>query len=351
MQEAPPRGRAAAGLMLGEGGKVKQKPGYLTGNMIPDAGLSIPLLGEPVAGGFVFSPMKIHYLKCGTDCPVGGALFDGFSKGVLGLIPCAAQLVETSDGLVLIDTGYGVEDVRHPHPRLSKVMRGLLNIQFRMEETAARQVEGLGYSRRDVRHIILTHLDFDHAGGLEDFPEARVHVMEAEREAAEHKRRGFIARRRYRPAQWNEVRDWRTYAGGGEPWFGLDSVRSLDGLPPEFLMIPLPGHTDGHAGIAVQTPSGWVLNAGDAYFYRRELDSDRRRCTPGLRLYQNMMEVDRELRFANQERLRDLKRQHGNEITIFCSHDQKELEALQGLATEPRGRRGSGVGLDPVAVG
>jgi glyoxylase-like metal-dependent hydrolase (beta-lactamase superfamily II) len=23
-----------------------------------------------------------------------------------------------------------------------------------------------------VRHIVLTHLDFDHAGGLEDFPEA-----------------------------------------------------------------------------------------------------------------------------------------------------------------------------------
>jgi hypothetical protein len=64
--------------------------------------------------------MRVHYLKCGTDCPFGGALFDGFSKGLFGLIPCAAQLVETNDGLVLIDTGYGVEDVRHPHPRLSR---------------------------------------------------------------------------------------------------------------------------------------------------------------------------------------------------------------------------------------
>ena len=62
--------------------------------------------------------MRIHYLRCGTDCPLGGALFDGFSKGPLGLIPCTAQLVETNDGLVLIDTGYGMADVRHPHPRL-----------------------------------------------------------------------------------------------------------------------------------------------------------------------------------------------------------------------------------------
>jgi glyoxylase-like metal-dependent hydrolase (beta-lactamase superfamily II) len=284
--------------------------------------------------------MRVHYLRCGTDCPLGGAFFDGFSKGPFGLIPCAAQLVETSAGLVLIDTGYGMQDVAHPHPRLSKFLRTLLNIRFQVEDTALHQVKALGFSATDVRHIVLTHLDFDHAGGLEDFPHARVHVMEAEREAAERKRRGFIARRRYRPAQWDDVRDWRTYAGAGEPWFGFDSVRALEGLPPEILMVPLPGHTWGHAGIALQTADGWVLNAGDAYFYRRELDDDRHRCTPGLRFYQTMMEVDRRARFANQDRLRALKHDHAGEVTIFCSHDEKELEALQ--ASGPgRARKGS----------
>lgn len=273
--------------------------------------------------------MRVHYLSCGTDCPFGGALFDGFSKGPFGLIPCAAQLIETDQGLVLVDTGYGSEDVRHPHPRLSRMFHALLNIRFREEDTALHQIKALGFSPSDVRHIVLTHLDFDHAGGLEDFPQARVHVMEREREVAERKRQGFIARRRYRPAQWDGVRDWRTYASGGEPWFGFDSVRALDGLPPEILFVPLPGHTWGHAGVALQTDRGWVLNAGDAYFYRRELDADRRRCTPGLRFYQTLMEVDRNLRFTNQERLRQLKREHGDEITIFCSHDEKELEALQ----------------------
>jgi glyoxylase-like metal-dependent hydrolase (beta-lactamase superfamily II) len=274
--------------------------------------------------------MRIHYLRCGTDCPVGGALFDGFSKGVLGLIPCAAQLIETNEGLVLVDTGYGTEDVSHPHPRLSIAFRMMLNIRFRMRETALHQVKALGYSPSDVRHIVLTHLDFDHAGGLEDFPNARVHVMDIERVAAERMRRGFVAKRRYRPAQWDDVRDWRTYDGArGDKWYGFDAVRSLEGLPPEILMVPLPGHTLGHAGVAIDTGSGWVLNAGDAYFYRRELDSDRRRCTPGLRFYQRLMDTDREQRFANQERLRVLKRDHGNEITIFCSHDEKELEAMQ----------------------
>lgn len=259
-------------------------------------------------------------------------MFDGFSKGPLGVIPCAAQLIETDRGLVLVDTGYGSEDVRHPHPRLSKTWRALLNIRFRPEETALHQVKALGYSPADVRHIVLTHLDFDHAGGIEDFPNARVHVMERERDAAEHKRRGFVARRRYRPAQWDDVRDWGTYAGGGEPWFGFDSVRQLDGLPPEILLIPLPGHTWGHAGVAVRTGQAWVLNAGDAYFYRGEMTLDHPSCTPGLRFYQRLMEVDRAARLGNQDRLRRLKREHGDEVTIFCSHDELELEAMQGLA-------------------
>ena len=132
--------------------------------------------------------------------------------------------------------------------------------------------------------------------------------MEAERHAAERKRRGFIAKRRYRPAQWDDVRDWSTYdSNGGEHWLGFDGVRQLDGLPPEILMVPMPGHTWGHTGVAVRSELGWVLNAGDAYFYRRELDPDRRRCTPGLRFYQIMMEVDRRQRLCNQDRLHQLK--------------------------------------------
>jgi hypothetical protein len=80
----------------------------------------------------------------------------------------------------------------------------------------------------------------------------------------------------------------------------------------------------------VATGGGWVLNAGDAYFYREEMDPTHPRCTPGLRGYQRMMEVDRKSRLHNQERLRELKRNEGSRVTIFCSHDAVELAALQG---------------------
>ena len=275
--------------------------------------------------------MRIHHLNCGTDCPFGGALFDGRSKGLTGHLVCHCLLIETSGGLVLVDTGYGLRDVDHPHrpphPRITKTMRSLLNIKLREEETAIRQIERLGFSPADVRHIVLTHLDFDHAGGLEDFPHANIHLMDAEFSAATGPRNGFVPRNRYRPGQFNEVANWRRYSGQGEGWYGFPAVRQLEGLPPEILLVPLPGHTWGHAGVAVDTGQGWLLHAGDAYFYRGEMRGEKRKCTPGLRAYQTMMEVDRTQRLANQEKLRRLSVEKAAEIRMLCAHDVVEFEA------------------------
>lgn len=274
--------------------------------------------------------MKIHHLNCATDCPVGGALFDGRSRGPLAEIVGHCLLLETdAHGLVLVDTGYGLNDVAHPHGRVPAFFRGLLNIRLREEDTAARQVEALGFARADVRHIVLTHLDFDHAGGIDDFPGARVHLLRAEYDAATGPRRGFIPSRRYRPEQWRGA-DWSLHASHGEPWFGFDAVRDLDGLPPEILMVPLPGHTWGHAGVAIREPGGrWLLQAGDAYFHRGEMRGATRRCTPGLRAYQNLMETARAQRLRNQERVRRLSVERRADVRVICSHDPVELESCQ----------------------
>ncbi|KAA2236881.1 MBL fold metallo-hydrolase [Salinarimonas soli] len=270
--------------------------------------------------------MRIHHLNCGCMCPVGGALFDGFSKGISSHLVCHCLAIEAGEGLVLVDTGFGMGDMRNPE-RLSAFFRAFNRIQFDPQYTAIHRLRELGFGPRDVRHIVLTHLDFDHAGGLEDFPEATVHVLQAEKDAAEAQA-GFIARNRYARAQWDDVRRWRFYdRTRGDRWNGFEAVRDLDGLPPEILVLPLPGHTRGHAGVAIDTGRDWLLNAGDAYFFRKEMNPEPS-CTPGLRFYQTMMEVDRPARLANQERLRALANRPGAGVRIFCSHDAVEYEAL-----------------------
>ncbi|MEH3101691.1 MBL fold metallo-hydrolase [Sphingomonas adhaesiva] len=279
--------------------------------------------------------MRIHHLNCGTACPLGGALFDGRSVGPLGHIVCHCLLIETqAHGLVLVDTGYGLRDVDHPHAvpgkRITIPWRLMLNIRLRERDTALFQIEALGFRAEDVRHIILTHLDFDHAGGLEDFPEATVHVMQREYDDATRPQTGFVSRHRWRARQFDDVVSWRRYGVRGEPWFGFDAVRDLDGLPPEILLVPLPGHTWGHAGVAIRRPDGrWLLHAGDAYFYRGEMRRAHRHCTPGFRAYQRLMEVDRTNRLSNQHRLRTLSIEQAGAVTVACAHDAVELERCQ----------------------
>jgi glyoxylase-like metal-dependent hydrolase (beta-lactamase superfamily II) len=112
----------------------------------------------------------------------------------------------------------------------------------------------------------------------------------------------------------------------GSDWFGFEHVNPMEGVPPEILLVPLIGHTHGHAGVAVQSSQGWKLLAGDAYFFHGEMDLDRPWCTPGLRFYQFMLEKDRKARLQNQARLRELRRHHGGEVELFCSHDVAEFE-------------------------
>jgi glyoxylase-like metal-dependent hydrolase (beta-lactamase superfamily II) len=280
--------------------------------------------------------MQLHHLNCISACPLGGLLMDGHSTGSLrAKLVSHCILVEAADTLVLIDTGYGLRDVAAPDTRLNKVFLSLMQPDLREAMTAARQIERLGFSTRDVRHIVLTHLDFDHAGGLDDFPEARVHMLRAESDDA-LAQRSQLDRMRYRPAQWSSQPRWQKYAGAsGERWFGFDCVRQLVGLPPEILLVPLLGHTLGHAGVAVQTDAErWLLHAGDAYFYDAEMDVTQPRCTPGLRMYQALMEKDRGARLDNQRRLRELVRAHGASVTVTCAHDAREFERLAQRAPD-----------------
>jgi glyoxylase-like metal-dependent hydrolase (beta-lactamase superfamily II) len=169
-------------------------------------------------------------------------------------------LVETRDGLVLVDTGIGREDYRR-RPAILSAFRVLTHVPLDPEQAAIRQVARLGYTPSDVRHIVLTHMHFDHCGGLPDFPQASVHVHRRELEA-------FYGRRR----RWTDVGYVRRHVAHGprfipheetgESWRGMPAVRLP--LEREMWLVPTFGHTRGHCAVAIATDGGWLFHAGDA---------------------------------------------------------------------------------------
>jgi glyoxylase-like metal-dependent hydrolase (beta-lactamase superfamily II) len=269
--------------------------------------------------------MRIHHLSCGSLCPHGGRLLGG-DGGLLSTaeIVCHCLAIESGDGLVLVDTGFGMEDARKPR-QLGPVF-GLMNAKPRPETTALKQLEALGFAAADVRQIVATHLDPDHSGGLPDFPAAEVHILATELDAALSPR--LRDRPRYVGAHWKHGPHWVRHETGGDDWFGFDSVRILPGAGARILLVPLFGHSLGHTGVAIETEGGWLLHCGDAYFHHDEVETPPT-CPPGLRFFQNLNAADNNARKANQERLRELASRHGEEITLVCSHDPHELAREQ----------------------
>jgi glyoxylase-like metal-dependent hydrolase (beta-lactamase superfamily II) len=270
------------------------------------------------------SPRAIHQLNCGTMCPRGARLLAG-RGGLLepARLVCRCLLIEGAEGLVLVDTGFGSGDVAD-RGRLGVPFNAIVRPVLRADETAAARVRALGLQGGDVRQIIATHLDLDHAGGLGDFPDAEVHVMADELHAARHP--SLRERERYVQAQWAHGPRWAEHrAGGGEDWFGFQGVRILPGSGAEILLIPLAGHTAGHTGVAIRRGDGWLLHCGDAYFHHGQVQTPPR-CPPGLAAFQRLTCVDNTRRIENVERLRELASAHGGEVELVCSHDPAGLE-------------------------
>jgi glyoxylase-like metal-dependent hydrolase (beta-lactamase superfamily II) len=268
--------------------------------------------------------MHVHHLDCCTMCPLGGAALWGQPARLVGHV----LAIETPrDGIVLVDTGVGLADRADPVGRLGQVARfsGLSSAE---SGAAIRQLERLGFAASDVRHIVTTHFDFDHAGGIGDFPDATVHLLEDEQRAALAPPTAF-ERRRYRAAHVQAVQRWQTYPGTGEPWRGFGAAQRLHGLVDDILIVPLVGHTRGHAAVAVPRGDGFLLHCGDAYFRR---DAVLGRPAPlGPRLFERLAAWDWARVRQNHARIAGAMADPS--LTVICAHDPTELaRAVEGAS-------------------
>lgn len=260
--------------------------------------------------------MRVHHLNCGTMLVPGQPMV------------CHVLLVETGDGLVLVDTGIGLADIADPAERLGGI-RHLLRPTYDADETAARRVEALGFTRDEVRDVVVTHFDLDHVGGLADFPRARVHTTTTEAHAAV-RARSWRGNLRYRPVQWAHGVDLVEHEPTGEPWHGFPAARELDAIAPGIVLIPLPGHSVGHAAVGVDTGSGWVVHAGDAFFHRGTLDGSR--IPAVIAAFEALVADDRAAVRANHQRLAEVHADPDSDLTVVCAHDPEQLALAQSAS-------------------
>jgi glyoxylase-like metal-dependent hydrolase (beta-lactamase superfamily II) len=229
-----------------------------------------------------------------------------------GTMPCRCLLVGSPRGEILVDTGLGRADVAQPVAQLGRGFLVAARPLLDEAETAVARLAARGLRPGDVRHIVLSHLDADHTGGLADFPDADVHVHADEIAAVGHPR--------FRPQHWAHGPRWIAHAtAGGDRWLGLDCVRPVAGFD-DLLLVPLPGHTPGHAGVAVRRGAGWLLFCGDAYFNRGELDAAATGVPVAWRLFAKTNATDRGLRAQTLARLQELVKEHP-EVEVLSSHD------------------------------
>ncbi len=148
--------------------------------------------------------------------------------------PVFGYLVRHGDGLILFDTGMGdagAETEAHYRPRRRDLREALA---------------GAGAGIDDVSLVVNCHLHFDHCGGNPLLAGTPVAVQRAELGAAGAE--GYTA---------PHLVDFP-----GAVYEPLDGETELR---PGILVVPTPGHTDGHQSLVVRLPDGTVVLAGQAH--------------------------------------------------------------------------------------
>jgi N-acyl homoserine lactone hydrolase len=199
--------------------------------------------------------MKVTMLDGGSFTSAAGIWRRGESLGRQMRFPIPVYLIEGRGERILVDAGL------HPGAAADAAAHyegaeSIGNFKLAQDAGIDAQVD-LG----TVAKVVMTHMHFDHAGGLDLLP-ATVPVIVQRREWEAAQDPGAIARNFYLPRDYEGIADQVVLVDGDHDLFGDGSI--------ELLLTP--GHTPGHQSVKVG--EGLVIG-GDVTHFASGLDDHR----------------------------------------------------------------------------
>ncbi|RAI72496.1 hypothetical protein DOZ80_02850 [Pseudomonas fluorescens] len=243
--------------------------------------------------------IKLHAFHCGFE-RFPNAIFDPLSSDPGGImeIPYFFYLIEHTKGLVLFDTGANPKLIEDKNAYLGPNAESW-GIDLKPEDDARVLLRKVGVQPEDIDHVVLSHLHYDHAGGMTSFPNAKFWIQSQEWEFAKNP-----------PVYQKEI------FVKGEFDVPLDSIRFVDGHVDLFgdgtlQIIPTPGHTSGHQCLLAKGAERSYLMVGDAA-YEADLEDINR--LPAAILAWRPCEM-----IESRANLRRIKDEHN--AIVLCAHD------------------------------
>ncbi len=205
---------------------------------------------------------RLYAFRCGIEV-VDWGLLDASRTGTGQLeLPHFRFVILHGDGVVMMDTGGHPVMATNPTARVSAEDVGDYDLTLPPHELLRPQLNEIGLAPSDVHDVVISHLHWDHAGGLSELPQARVHVQRAEHDFAHRpdaaQRTAYIARDFAATRRWHLV-------DGDYDLFGDGSI----------VMVSTPGHTPGHQSLLVRLKHSTLLIMGDAAYDREMMQLGR----------------------------------------------------------------------------
>lgn len=168
-------------------------------------------------------------------------------------VPVPFYVIEHPDGVALFDAGLHDDMQDEGDPYRQQLRRQGMDVSLSPEETVAGHLERLEIDPAKVRYVVLSHLHFDHAGGLNRLPNATLVVQSREWAAGADDE---TARRYFLPKRFFDLGHEVRLVDGEHDLFGDGSVTC----------IPSHGHTPGHQSLRVRSAQGDHILVADACY-------------------------------------------------------------------------------------